>query len=221
MIDDVLNAFSPTQAGRLSRAAYGVRLFAFALLVGAGVLVFLEQRLDAYVAWVTMRDIQVTLVAGLKEWIGLALALALALWAFSLLVGAVVGRLHDLGYHGIGALFLLIPGLNVLLVLLLVLWPGREAANRFGAPAPGASEAGAPYGAPVEAVRDDALGLPPAAARLMAGYRADAAGENLTVRLQLKNRLLTKLSALVTSGELTAAEYERLKVHVLNDEVGA
>lgn len=49
-----------------------------------------------------------------------------------LVVASVVRRLHDLGYAGAAAAFVLVPGINVLVWLLLAVWPGIVGLNRFG-----------------------------------------------------------------------------------------
>ena len=45
-----------------------------------------------------------------------------------------VQRLHDLGRHGFLVVFLLVPGVNFMLLFVLALWPGNKKRNRYGAP---------------------------------------------------------------------------------------
>lgn len=54
--------------------------------------------------------------------------LTLAAW----LVSAVVRRLHDINYSGTAALFLIIPGLQFIMLFVLGLWSGKKGLNRFG-----------------------------------------------------------------------------------------
>ena len=58
----------------------------------------------------------------------LAYAAALALF----LTTAVVRRLHDIGYAGPAALFLVIPGVQLIVLVILGLVPGKKGLNRFG-----------------------------------------------------------------------------------------
>lgn len=238
MLDAVLQSLTPCAAARFARPAYLARLLVAAIGLVAGALLVKHAMPDAYVAWVTIRDIQVTLVAGLTDWLELALAVALLFWAAALLWHATLGRLHDLGYHGIAALFLLIPGVNLLLLIFLALLKGSERPNRFGKPQgrPNAAprcEAGAKPKAAValpvgdlsaEAPNQEESAAPkcepesPALRALWARYRADVVDENLSVRLQLKNRFLTKLEALYKKGDVTPLEYERFKRAALRDE---
>ena len=48
------------------------------------------------------------------------------------LVAAVVRRLHDISYSGTAALFLLIPGIQLIVLVLLGCFPGKKGLNRFG-----------------------------------------------------------------------------------------
>lgn len=69
----------------------------------------------------------------------LAAALAAASLALVLLwqVSATCRRLHDLGLSGWLAALVVLPGVNLLVVALLALWPGQPGTNRHGPPAPG------------------------------------------------------------------------------------
>lgn len=48
------------------------------------------------------------------------------IWLFS------IQRLHDIGWSGWVTLLLLLPGANLLLIVLLALWPGVAGVNRYG-----------------------------------------------------------------------------------------
>lgn len=48
-------------------------------------------------------------------------------------VCATVRRLHDLGYSGVAACFILIPIANMIIPFILMAWPGTVGRNRFGA----------------------------------------------------------------------------------------
>lgn len=59
-----------------------------------------------------------------------AALLALAVTVFT--VAAVVRRLHDISYSGAAALFLLVPGVQIVVMVILGLVPGKKGINRFG-----------------------------------------------------------------------------------------
>lgn len=48
------------------------------------------------------------------------------------LAAAVVRRLHDISYNGAAALFLLIPGVQLIVLILLGCFRGKKGLNRFG-----------------------------------------------------------------------------------------
>lgn len=57
---------------------------------------------------------------------------ALAVFGLLFLIAAVVRRLHDLAYSGVAALFLLIPGVNLICLVALGVLAGSPSFNRFG-----------------------------------------------------------------------------------------
>ena len=61
--------------------------------------------------------------------VGFAVVIVASTW---ILVSACVRRLHDLNRSGLWLLTALIPAINVLLVSILVIWPGRQDHNQFG-----------------------------------------------------------------------------------------
>ncbi|MFU0841169.1 MAG: hypothetical protein ACFWTZ_00870 [Burkholderia sp.] len=59
-----------------------------------------------------------------------AAVLMLAVTVFT--VAAVVRRLHDISYSGVAALFMLVPGVQIIVMVILGLVPGKKGLNRFG-----------------------------------------------------------------------------------------
>ena len=45
---------------------------------------------------------------------------------------AVVRRLHDISYGAVAAVFLIVPGLQIIVLVILGLMPGKKGLNRFG-----------------------------------------------------------------------------------------
>ena len=107
--------------GRARRIAF-INIVAFALLMIGGALGVASAYVDA------PRD-------GLfiAKACGFAVIVVASVW---LLLTAGVRRLHDLNRSGFWMLTILIPAVNALLLLVLVIWPGKEKSNNFGAPAP-------------------------------------------------------------------------------------
>ncbi len=241
MTDTFRSIFSLTAAGRAGRGAFFAGTILFFLL-SALLSYFAEDGLsfEHYVAWVTTEDIQVTFVASLEEYValaGLLLAAWFLLWGYWMLV---MRRLHDLGYHGIASLYLLLPGINVIVTLILCVWPGRNGRNRFGgedplevyegvarpngkADAKASGETGAPR---IDGPDDKPLlsatdgdDLPPEALALLKKLEGDLEGENLTIRLQLKVQTVEKLRKLVRSGKLSEEAFRRLerRVHAMGN----
>lgn len=71
------------------------------------------------------------------DWVSLALIiLAVASVFVSLVYLFTIQRLHDCGCTGWVALLLLIPGVNVLLLLTVCVYPGDRADNRYGSRPP-------------------------------------------------------------------------------------
>lgn len=63
--------------------------------------------------------------------------LDLLIWGWLLflaafLVSAVVRRLHDISYGAVAAVFLIVPGLQIIVLVILGLMPGKKGLNRFG-----------------------------------------------------------------------------------------
>lgn len=240
MADTFRSIFSLTAAGRAGRGAFVLGTLLFLLL--SGLLSYLAEdglSFEHYVAWVTTQDIQVTFVASLEEYAalaGLLLAAWFLFWGYWMLV---MRRLHDIGYHGIASLYLLLPGINVIVTLILFVWPGRRGRNRFGgvdsevydgvyrpsgtAAEKDSVEAGAPRintpdVAPRLTMRDED-DLPPEALALLKKLEGDLEGENLTIRLQLKVQTVEKLRKLVRSGKLSDEVFCRLerRIHEMGD----
>lgn len=234
---DFCSLFSLSPAGRSGRIAFLVGTVLVWLGTAIGVELFMEKvPFEHYVAWVTTDDIQVTFVTSLEGYAlvaGLLFLFWLLLWGYWMLV---IRRLHDIGYHGIASLYLLLPGINALVTLLLCVWPGKNGRNRFGGkdvvreqrgdgiqPAMNESFTKA---SPAEGVLPDvtststkkSLGWDefqlPEVDALLKKLEADMVGENLTIRLQLKVRTLEKLRRLVRSGRLTEVAYRRIERHV-------
>lgn len=240
MTDTFRSIFSLTAAGRAGRGAFFAGTILFFLL-SALLSYFAEDGLsfEHYVAWVTTEDIQVTFVASLEEYValaGLVLAAWFLLWGYWMLV---MRRLHDLGYHGVASLYLLLPGINVIVTLILFVWPGRRGRNRFGdvdsevydgvsrpsgtAAEKESVEAGspridAPDLAPRLTMRDED-DLPPEALALLKKLEGDLEGENLTIRLQLKVQTVEKLRKLVRNEKLSEEAFLRLerRVHAMGN----
>ena len=65
----------------------------------------------------------------------LPLVQALVLISASIvMLKAVLSRLHDIGRSGWSLLFMFVPLVNFLMVLFVVIMPGQEKANLYGAP---------------------------------------------------------------------------------------
>ena len=47
-------------------------------------------------------------------------------------MSAVVRRLHDISYGAVAAVFLIVPGLQIIVLVILGLMPGKKGLNRFG-----------------------------------------------------------------------------------------
>lgn len=54
------------------------------------------------------------------------------LFLAAFLVSAVVRRLHDISYGAVAAVFLIVPGLQIIVLVILGLMPGKKGLNRFG-----------------------------------------------------------------------------------------
>lgn len=68
--------------------------------------------------------------------VAMAVGLMMYVGMFYVLFSNSIRRLHDLDYSGWFSLFLLVPVINIILALILLLWPGSRDRNRFGAPPP-------------------------------------------------------------------------------------
>ncbi len=55
------------------------------------------------------------------------------IFLFTFILMMTIKRAHDLGHSGWGLLFLLIPGVNILVFLYLTLLPGESGDNEYGA----------------------------------------------------------------------------------------
>lgn len=104
--------------GRASRGAYWRTLAALAVLAAAGGLA-----LDS--------------LSGLAGGGAAQKGLDLLIWGWLLflaafLVSAVVRRLHDISYGAVAAVFLIVPGLQIIVLVILGLMPGKKGLNRFG-----------------------------------------------------------------------------------------
>lgn len=104
--------------GRTARTPYWCGLGALALLSMIGVGLFSQLFLTA--ASDMLRQVIYVLA-----W---AYFMMLTAW----LVSLVVRRLHDISYSGAAALFLMIPGLQIIMLIVLGLWAGKKGLNRFG-----------------------------------------------------------------------------------------
>ena len=241
MTDTFRSIFSLTAAGSAGRGAFFAGTILFVLL-STLLSYFVEDGLsfEHYVAWVTTEDIQVTFVASLEEYaalVALLLAAWFLFWGYWMLV---MRRLHDLGYHGVASLYLLLPGINVIVTLILCVWPGRRGRNRFGGEDPvevyeGVSRPNGTAGvkepdeaavprieASDEAPRltmTDEEELPPEALALLKKLEGNLEGENLTIRLQLKVQTVEKLRKLVRNGKLSEEAFLRLerRVHAMGN----
>lgn len=235
MNDSLRSIVSISSSGRASRSAFFLGTVGF--IVAMTLLVSLFDRYvvyDQYVAWVTTADIQVTFVASLGSYAAAFAALFLGwllFWGYWMLV---IRRLHDLGYHGAASLYLLLPGVNVIVTIILCLWPGRARRNRFDEtpeeeepevldPDPYArrdAESKTESSTAVAVKEADPVApnwgddVPPEAKALLARLAADMEGENLSIRLQLKVRTVEKLRRLVRDGKLTQEAFLRLERYV-------
>ena len=104
--------------GRASRGAYWRTLAALAVLAAAGGLA-----LDS--------------LSGLAGGGAAQKGLDLLIWGWLLflaafLVSAVVRRLHDISYGAVAAVFLIVPGLQIIVLVILGLMAGKKGLNRFG-----------------------------------------------------------------------------------------
>lgn len=99
--------------GRASRGAYWRTLAALAVLAAAGGLA-----LDS--------------LSGLAGGGAAQKGLDLLIWGAAFLVSAVVRRLHDISYGAVAAVFLIVPGLQIIVLVILGLMPGKKGLNRFG-----------------------------------------------------------------------------------------
>lgn len=105
--------------GRASRSAYWRTLIVLSVLSFVGVFVF-----------AAFSPFEITSTPVRMMVLGLAWAYYLTLTAC--LVSAVVRRLHDINYSGMAALFLIIPGLQFIMIFVLGFWAGKKGLNRFG-----------------------------------------------------------------------------------------
>ena len=128
--------------GRFSRSQYIWALVSQLLLLGILMeVVFLlnhwlfADSLDALSAAILEETHGIEAVAGRTKggqgWLMILLVTGFAVLLISYIC-AIARRLHDLGYSAVAALFLLIPGANILIPLILMAWPGMKGANRSG-----------------------------------------------------------------------------------------
>ncbi len=153
------------------------------------------------------------------------------------LVAAVVRRLHDISYSGVAALFLLIPGVQLLLLLLIGAFPGKKGLNRFGpdplaimtiaSAAPYARVRPAPVRETPQASESEVCEVPeqevlPAvdaegnereagelteAGAILAEARLAMKGEAMTVKMQVKMKAVNKLQKLMKAGKISESEF--------------
>ena len=111
--------------GRASREAYWASLFV-SLILAALFLVLIG---------LVPNSLTGARPAGFPAWLLQAVSGVILLYgaaAAVYLTAAVVRRLHDIGYAGIAALFLIIPGVQLIVLVILGLVPGTKGLNRFG-----------------------------------------------------------------------------------------
>ena len=217
-------------AGRASREAYWLSLFAAFALMGASFVVF-----GFSPAAASFMGFEAAPVA---EPVGIALSFlggVLLLLSVALLATAVVRRLHDLATSGWAALFLLIPVVNVLVLIALGLVRGTSM-NRFG-PDPltiptldrEAFRKAEQIGETVEAssspeslepslqsskgAETPAASVSPAE-RLYEIARVQCMDENTSIRLQVKVGTVEKLRKLLKKGRITEAEFRTWKLRI-------
>lgn len=110
--------FSLSFKGRASRGAYWRTLLALSALAAAGLL-----PLGSFSGFTDGSAAQKGLQLFMWGW-----------WLFlaAFLVSAVVRRLHDISYGAVAAIFLIVPGLQIIVLVILGLMPGKKGLNRFG-----------------------------------------------------------------------------------------
>lgn len=111
--------------GRASREAYWASLFV-SLILAAIFLVLIG---------LVPNSLTGVQPEGFPSWLAQAVSAVILLYAAAsavYLTAAVVRRLHDIGYAGIAALFLIIPGVQLIVLVILGLVPGKKGLNRFG-----------------------------------------------------------------------------------------
>ena len=218
--------------GRASREAYWCALAVFVGLsiVSMLLLNFLPTAFDALL-------IEGRWAAGALSAVNTTIIGLFMLFQTVFLVAAVVRRLHDISYSGVAALFLLIPGLQLLLLLLIGAFPGKKGLNRFG-PDPLAImtiASAAPYArvrptpvretphqaeAEVREVPEQEV-LPAVdekdgdrdadelteAGAILAEARLAMKGEAMTVKMQVKMKAVDKLQKLKKAGKISESEF--------------
>lgn len=224
-------------AGRASREAYWLSLFAAFALMGASFVVF-----GFSPAAASFMGFEAAPVA---EPVGIALSFlggVLLLLSVALLATAVVRRLHDLATSGWAALFLLIPVVNVLVLIALGLVRGTSM-NRFGpdpltiptldreafrkaeqigermreetVEASSSPESLEPSLQSSKGAETPAASVSPAE-RLYEIARLQCMDENTSIRLQVKVGTVEKLRKLLKKGRITEAEFRTWKLRIMS-----
>lgn len=113
--------------GRASREAYWCALaVSWGLLIVAMLLLnFLPTAFESLL-------LEGGAKAGVVSMINTTVLGGFMLFQFAYLTANVVRRLHDISYSGVAALFLLIPGVQIVVLLILGIVPGKKGLNRFG-----------------------------------------------------------------------------------------
>ncbi len=110
--------FSLSFKGRASRSAYWRTLAALGVLAAAGLMAR-----SALSGFAVGNAAQKGLDLFMWGWM---------LFLAAFLVSAVVRRLHDISYGAVAAIFLIVPGLQIIVLVILGLMPGKKGLNRFG-----------------------------------------------------------------------------------------
>ena len=215
--------------GRASREAYWCALAVFVGLsiVSMLLLNFLPTAFDALL-------LEDRWSAGALSAVNTSIIGLFLLFQAVFLTAAVVRRLHDISYSGVAALFLLIPGLQLLLILLIGAFPGKKGLNRFGpdplaimsiasaapyarvrpAPVPEESETEVrevPEQEVLPAVDDDGGKRDTEelteAGVILTEARLAMKGEAMTVKMQVKKKAVDKLQKLLKAGKISETEF--------------
>lgn len=114
-------------AGRASREAYWSAMLVSAVLLALGLILttLLPNAIRSYAE---------TGILSADFLSGVSTAVIVLFFTITLvyLTAAVIRRLHDIGYGAGAALFLIVPGVQIVVLILLGCFAGKKGLNRFG-----------------------------------------------------------------------------------------